>query len=98
MKLYATVKSERASKGQGGNKYIDINLLVGSAHESEHFANVRLNIVNGFYTLWIDGTVLKIQSTEKEEKGNKQKGESKSGCLHEKWTDGICNKCGYDLR
>ena len=26
MKLYATVQSERASKGQGGNEYIDISL------------------------------------------------------------------------
>lgn len=27
MKLYATVTSERASKGQGGNEYIEIDLL-----------------------------------------------------------------------
>ena len=27
MKLYATTTSERASKGQGGNKFICINLL-----------------------------------------------------------------------
>lgn len=27
MKLYATVTSERASKGQGGNEYIDIDLM-----------------------------------------------------------------------
>jgi len=28
MKLYATTTSERASKGQGGNKYLDIETLV----------------------------------------------------------------------
>lgn len=28
MKLYATTTSERASKGQGGNKKLDINILV----------------------------------------------------------------------
>ncbi len=28
MKLYATVTSERASKGQGGNEYIEIELKV----------------------------------------------------------------------
>jgi len=28
MKLYATVTSERASKGQGGNKQLDIDVLV----------------------------------------------------------------------
>jgi len=27
MKLYSTITSERASKGQGGNKYIEIVLL-----------------------------------------------------------------------
>lgn len=79
MKLYATVTSERASKGQGGNKYIDINLNVGSATESEHFANVRLNIIDGVYTLWIDGEIVKT-------KGNKQKGENNCGC-------GICAYC-----
>lgn len=26
MKLYATVTSERASKGQGGNRYLEINI------------------------------------------------------------------------
>lgn len=31
MKLYATVSSERASKGQGGNKRLDIQLTVGSS-------------------------------------------------------------------
>src|SRR5260221_12211558 len=29
MKLYATVTSERASKGQGGNKYLTIKLQAG---------------------------------------------------------------------
>jgi len=27
MKLYATVTSERASKGQGGNEYVEIELM-----------------------------------------------------------------------
>lgn len=31
MKLYATVSSERASKGQGGNKFIRIDMTAGSA-------------------------------------------------------------------
>jgi len=31
MKLYATTTSERASKGQGGNKYLDIKIYVGNA-------------------------------------------------------------------
>lgn len=28
MKLYATVKSERASKGQGGNKQINLDIFI----------------------------------------------------------------------
>ena len=31
MKLYATTTSERASKGQGGNKHLDIVLQAGEA-------------------------------------------------------------------
>jgi hypothetical protein len=31
VKLYATVTSERASKGQGGNEYLIIDLTVGNA-------------------------------------------------------------------
>lgn len=65
MKLYATVTSERASKGQGGNKFIDIDILVGSADDSKRFANVRVNIVDGMYTLWLDGERVKTKG-EKE--------------------------------
>lgn len=34
MKLYATTTSERASKGQGGNRYLDIQLTVSSERVS----------------------------------------------------------------
>lgn len=34
MKLYATTTSERASKGQGGNRYIEYRLNVGSREDS----------------------------------------------------------------
>lgn len=33
MKLYANVSSERATKGQGGNKYLDIIIQVGKARQ-----------------------------------------------------------------
>ena len=33
MKLYATTTSERASKGQGGNKYLEIAIQVGDNRE-----------------------------------------------------------------
>ena len=37
MKIYATVSSERASKGQGGNEYIDIDFLDS---EKNHIARL----------------------------------------------------------
>lgn len=74
MKLYATVKSERARKNQGGNKYVDIDLFTGSVDESKHFANVRLNIIDGVYTLWLDGEIVK------QDKGERQKGETLEHC------------------
>lgn len=33
MKLYATVRSERASKGQGGNEFLDIIVLDDNREE-----------------------------------------------------------------
>lgn len=42
MKLYATTTSERASKGQGGNKRLEINIL---AQELEGFPT-RENLFN----------------------------------------------------
>ena len=61
MKLYAKITSERASKGQGGNKYLEIELLVGSrddqndagivslTDEGDHFA-VRYTTPQGKHT------------------------------------------------
>lgn len=40
MKLYATVTSERASKGQGGNKYLDIDITVGDAEKPRMLAQL----------------------------------------------------------
>lgn len=42
MKLYATVTSERASKGQGGNKYLDIEIRLGSSSNSKLVAIVNV--------------------------------------------------------
>lgn len=41
MKLYATVSSERASKGQGGNEYIDVDLF-GDKHDGPDALLARL--------------------------------------------------------
>lgn len=45
MKLYGTTISERASKGQGGNKFIKTVLLMGSAENPEHIATMLANVV-----------------------------------------------------
>ena len=66
MKLYSTITSERASKGQGGNKYIDIVLARGSASESVEE-----------YKISFTNDVLSIYHNEKHEitiHNNKQKG------------------------
>ena len=41
MKLYATITSERASKGQGGNERLDIQITVGTPHFSAGVIAVR---------------------------------------------------------
>lgn len=50
MKLYATVTSERASKGQGGNQFIDIDLTVGE----ERIDAGRIMIKTTGDVYWID--------------------------------------------
>jgi hypothetical protein len=82
MKLYATTTSERATKGQGGNKYLSIEVLDGDKNIQRK--TVKLDI-------WIDRhdhTILKYEdcmgnmlyhdiTLEKEElKGKRQKGDS----------------------
>ena len=42
MKLYATTTSERASKGQGGNQFIETVYQVGSAKDSRVVAKIVL--------------------------------------------------------
>ena len=74
MKLYATVTSERATKGQGGNKYICIDLL--NEHK-EKIAEINLmpssltirHYANDVYLDCVDLT-----------KGKSQKGEICRNC------------------
>ncbi len=51
MKLYATTTSERASKGQGGNNYIKIDLLVGDKKHPHQIGTINLIKEFNFYTL-----------------------------------------------
>ena len=79
MKLYATVTSERASKGQGGNNRLEIDVFVGSAKNST-------KIIEGTITPEGEGYVVYITTLGQGEedqcidsfvriKGEKQKGD-----------------------
>lgn len=45
MKLYATTTSERASKGQGGNKELDISLLIGSSDKNKQVLRILAKVL-----------------------------------------------------
>jgi len=51
MNLYATIESERASKGQGGNKYLHTELRVGSRYDSKLIARIELTNEKEGYSL-----------------------------------------------
>jgi len=75
MKLYATVQSERASKGQGGNKFIRFTLK----DESKQ-VQLRLQIVQqaddlATYELYEHETGKVVYSSHFATKGKQQKGE-----------------------
>ncbi len=50
MILFASVESERATKAQGGNKFLNINLFGGSAKRSELLGSLHL-LVRDFVDL-----------------------------------------------
>lgn len=99
MKLYATVQSERATKGQGGQKFINIevkdekeNIIVSGRLEtfdngiSIYFTTIGQShnqSINSFYNYFTD------------QKGKKQKDEKT--CKHEFPSfHGTCQKCGIN--
>lgn len=105
MKLYGTLTSERASKGQGGNKEIAIVLNVGSAKDSRPVALLKIiTVLNGGYELFYrnietDETKM-LQHGYIDKKGKKQKGDY-GVCLTEPKmhngdikADGYCGACG----
>ena len=85
MKLYATITSERATKGQGGNNEIKIDLMVGSRKNSRTIGKLwffrnRLNgsddKLNHYCLYWTDENGnQKLLQEDLIEKGKKQKGE-----------------------
>lgn len=90
MKLYATVTSERASKGQGGNKYIRVSFTVGSTAKPEKIGTIYLQVEGDRWTLnasdikhssqHLDSlySSYELASGDIETKGKRQKGE----CTH----------------
>ena len=55
MKLYATIRSERAMKGQGGNQFIRIDLtMIDGKKQRVKFATLYYGEADGFYSLSID--------------------------------------------
>lgn len=84
MKLYATTTSERASKGQGGNNFLDIELSIGTAKDSHVIAKVMLD-AHGFLYLrngkgeerecYMVQNLDLVRVTDINEKSEKQKGD-----------------------
>lgn len=83
MKLYATTTSERASKGQGGNEFLDVFLQVKNEETglNDHVAQIQLlRHTSGSVTLRCRTLVsekdITIQLPERyTKKGEKKKGE-----------------------
>lgn len=101
MKLYATITSERATKGQGGNKYLEIEIQAEKVNGIPTRANIyRINIDiddDGFLV----GSILDYSTGERMllEKAKRQKDDVEELCP--KYKDkvlpdenGMCSLCG----
>lgn len=85
MKLYAEVTSDRASKGQGGNKYIIVDFTVGNVSR-ENIGQVELYYSDDTkHEVELDEWILQYRPSEEEDwiiiaqgnverKGKKRKG------------------------
>lgn len=75
MKLYATVSSERASKGQGGNKYLEIEVKNEEAQRIAlmHFWPSSDGVAHRM--TFQEGLSVDIDYQRFETKGNKKKDE-----------------------
>lgn len=96
MKLYATTTSERASKGQGGNVYLHIEIATGTAKDSHKMADIMVDAHGFLYIRQGDKTELAtyVMSGGKlhDVTGvNKTKGKSQKG-------EYVCKKCGKSAK
>jgi hypothetical protein len=76
MKLYATVTSERASKGQGGNQFLDVQLFYGSADKSVPIGVISLYPLKNGYEVTYTSEKNRRQTEVLETIGEQQKGET----------------------
>lgn len=86
MKLYATVSSERASKGQGGNEKLELELFIGSKNNSQKIARILLipsEYLAKTYELRLydkNGMYFTKYEEEEQTKGEKKKDEQCTEC------------------
>lgn len=95
MRIYATTTSERATKSQGGNRFVTTDFYTGSAADSRHFATVRLEYDKddgtGAYRLEL------IDSEGNTSMSLRRESENKCKTNHAKTKpNGICLDCGYN--
>jgi hypothetical protein len=78
MKLYATTTSERATKGQGGNEYLEIDITIKDDAGERPFCTLRLEEKEYTFELFNKNTGENYDSIDKitKTKGEKKKGES----------------------
>ena len=106
MKLYATTTSERASKGQGGNDYLETLYNIADKDQAtfrvrvindEKMGQIYFTVENFFFGNWRTKyeTVIYTNVTSK---GNKQKGEKCNDCdlgvtEYPTTKEGTCSYC-----
>lgn len=96
MKLYATTTSERASKGQGGNEWIEIELSAGEKGNIIGYIFLDLHKDSEKDSRADDEWVLSYTCDREIDpeiilqgyiKGNKEKGKKQQGELQKGWTN-----------
>jgi hypothetical protein len=102
MKLYATTTSERASKGQGGNQFINIDMLVGDKDNQIDAGRICMKTTGDIF--WIEyfspapagQKINRIPLFKTETKGKRQKGDNKCASGHLQDDDGRCECTNED--
>ena len=110
MRLYALVTSDRASKGQGGNKYICIKLTVQNGikqdypigelildykdDQKEHGTTQNEWVLSYLAQTKSDAEIIDQGNVEPPTKGKQQKGEGINGCIYDH-IHGDGSRCDY---